>query len=80
MHKVILHQNIQSKKLPEINSEFNKDITMQGAFGMSLPECVCAQKYTHTRHTHTDILHIQTYIYRYIIHINIVFDKFGKYK
>lgn len=71
MHKVILHQNIQSKKVPKIKSGFNKATTIEVAFGMSFPECVCAcvhicmyiQKYIHT--------HVSIDICMYVFYMNV---------
>lgn len=62
MHKAILHQNIQSKKVPKIKSGFNKATTMEVAFGMSFLEfvCVCAHMYVHTK------ICTYTCIYRYM--------------
>lgn len=61
MHKAILHQNIQSKKVPKIKIGFNKATSMEVAFGMSrICVCVCAHMYVHTK------IHSYTCIYRYM--------------
>ena len=70
MHKAILHQNIQSKKVPKIKIGFNKATTMEVAFGMSrICVCVCVhicmyiQKYIH--------IHVSIDICMYVFYMNV---------